>query len=275
MSLVWDNFRRGGSEKLAMLALADWCNDEGDRLHPSISTISKKINASESQTRRIIHGFIDEGYLTVVGNHQGGNPGQSRQYKLNVKKLSTTSMDATPTVYDTPSVHDTPSADATPSMDAHRPLAPMRETPSVHDTQDVSKPLIEPPNTKADKPPEFDPIDYLKSRGVPERVAKDWLKVRKGKKAASTETAFRLISIEIEKAGISFQTAIERCCANSWSGFKASWPANGSRDGLNQSQRRKTTSEIRAETMAGLRGTDNRKEQNNERDITGESRRID
>ena len=126
MSLVWDNFNRGGSEKLAMLALADWCNDEGGSLHPSISDVAKKICVSESQARRIIHGFINEGYLTVVANHGGGNPGQSRHYKLNVEKLKTTCMDATP------------STSATPCMDAKDPLhgcalplAPMTPKPSL------------------------------------------------------------------------------------------------------------------------------------------------
>lgn len=126
MSLVWDNFNRGGSEKLAMLALADWCNDEGGSLHPSVSGVAKKINVSESQARRILHGFISDGYLTVIANHEGGNPGQSRHYKLNVKMLSTPCMDATP------------SASATPSMDAldplhgcALPLAPMTPEPPL------------------------------------------------------------------------------------------------------------------------------------------------
>lgn len=130
MSLVWENYRKGGSEKLAMLALADWCNDQGGSLHPSINAIARKINVSESQARRIVHGFIKDGYLEVIGNHDGGNPGQSRQYRLIVEKLATPSMDATRT----PSTSATPSADATPSMDARLPLAPMRETPSTHDT---------------------------------------------------------------------------------------------------------------------------------------------
>jgi hypothetical protein len=110
MSHVWKNYCRGGSHKLAMLALADWCNDEGGSLHPSIAGIAKKINVSESQARRIIHEFIEEGYLKVVANHLGGNPGQSRHYKLNVKKLSI------------PCMGTTPSTDATPSIDARYPL---------------------------------------------------------------------------------------------------------------------------------------------------------
>ena len=58
MSLVWKNYPKGGSEKLAMLALADWCNDQGGSLHPSINAIARKINVSESQARRIVHELI-------------------------------------------------------------------------------------------------------------------------------------------------------------------------------------------------------------------------
>ena len=126
MSLVWDNYNRGGSEKLAMLALADWCNDQGGSLHPSIAGIARKINVSESQARRIIHKFIEEGYLSVIANHNGGNPGQARHYRLDIERLSTPSADATPCM------------DVTPSTDARYPLhgcalplAPMTPEPSL------------------------------------------------------------------------------------------------------------------------------------------------
>lgn len=121
MSLVWQNFPRGGSEKLTLLALADWCDDEGKNLYPSIQRVAKKISASESQARRIIHGFIDEGLLMVVANHNGGSKGSTRQYRLNIAKLAKT-----------PSTDATPSVRATPSTDARDgwhpcalPLAPM------------------------------------------------------------------------------------------------------------------------------------------------------
>ena len=152
MSIVWDNFKRGGSEKLAMLAMADWCNDQGGSLHPSIQTVAKKINLSESAARRIIHKFIDEGYLTVIGNHNGGDTGQSRRYQLNVKKLLL--IDDEPFIdarspdskmRSTPSVDDTPCADATPSVGAQVPLAWVHITPSVDDTLTTIYPPIEPP----------------------------------------------------------------------------------------------------------------------------------
>lgn len=139
MALVWENFNRGGSEKLAMLALADWCNDDGGSLHPSISAVARKINVSEKQARRIIHKFIDEGYLLVVANHYGGDPGQSRHYNLNVSllKTATTPVDATPCMDATPSTgaqdhshgchpsrecHPSHGCPSTSPMDGSRPL---------------------------------------------------------------------------------------------------------------------------------------------------------
>jgi uncharacterized phage protein (TIGR02220 family) len=125
MNLVWKHYQRGGSEKLALLALADFCDDVGGSLFPSISTVAKRICLSNSQARRIIHGFIDDGLLDVIGNHFGGAKGQSRQYRLNLEKLTFT-----------PSADATPSMDATPSADARYPLhgcalplAPMQANP--------------------------------------------------------------------------------------------------------------------------------------------------
>lgn len=92
MTNVWDNFPGSGSELLVMLALADWCNDEGGSLHPSIAGIAKKIRTSESQARRLVHGLIEAGWLQVIGNENGGAPGATRQYRLNVKRLTETGV---------------------------------------------------------------------------------------------------------------------------------------------------------------------------------------
>lgn len=88
MSLVWDNFPRGGSDKLVMLAMADWCNDQGGSLHPSHAAVAKKCCMSRVQAQRIIRLLEQDGWLTVVGNQYGGAPGATKQYRLNVEKLS-------------------------------------------------------------------------------------------------------------------------------------------------------------------------------------------
>ena len=127
MNLVWNHYPRGGSEKLALLALADWCDDEGGSLYPSIATVARKIAVSESQARRILHGFIDEGLLEVVGNHGGGARTQTRRYRLVIARLAPARVNASPR------------AAATPCTGAHHPshacaspLAPVRPNPSVN-----------------------------------------------------------------------------------------------------------------------------------------------
>lgn len=87
MTSVWDHFPGAGGELLAMLALADWANDEG-LCYPSISTAAARMRLSESQARRIIHRLIDDGWLEVVANEAGGAPKASRRYLLNLGRLT-------------------------------------------------------------------------------------------------------------------------------------------------------------------------------------------
>jgi uncharacterized protein YdaU (DUF1376 family) len=71
--------------------------------------------------------------------------------------------------------------------------------------------------------------------GVSESVFKDYLEVRKTKKAKWTDTALKGLIRESEKAGISLQQAMEMCCARGWVGFNADWikdqqPTNANSD---------------------------------------------
>jgi len=78
---------------------------------------------------------------------------------------------------------------------------------TLHKTQDT----LPKKNTVA--PPE----------GVTVMVWQDWLKLRKAKKAAVTQTAIDGIQREADKARVSLQTALETCCERGWTGFKAEW----------------------------------------------------
>ena len=65
-------------------------------------------------------------------------------------------------------------------------------------------------------------------KGVTDSVWQDWIKLRKEKRAAVTQTAVDGIEREARKAGISLQTALETCCERGWTGFKADWVADKS-----------------------------------------------
>ena len=72
-------------------------------------------------------------------------------------------------------------------------------------------------------------FDFLKSLialGVQEQTARDWMQVRKAKKASNTETAFRKIEQEIAKSGASAEDCIRMSAECSWAGFKAEWMHN-------------------------------------------------
>lgn len=113
LSLVWDNYPGGGSELLALLALADWSDDEG-RCWPSIPSVARKVRLSPDQARRVVHRLIESDYLSVTAGKTGG--GSSRRYQIRLDRL-------------TPCADATPSGGARGSADASPPLAPMQGHP--------------------------------------------------------------------------------------------------------------------------------------------------
>lgn len=220
MSLVWDQFKRGGSEKLVMLAMADWCNDQGLSLHPSHDAVAEKCCISRSQAVRVVRGLVEDGFLEVIGNHFGGAPGTTRQYRLAIEKLRD-SVDATPT----DSTSATGSADATGSTDASRGVAPMRETGSADATQTTIEPSIEPPVKSARKKSKKDQKLELLA-GVDSKVAEQYLEIRKEKKLPLTELAVDMIKAEAALLNWTLEQAIRKCCEKAWAGFKAQWVLN-------------------------------------------------
>ncbi len=86
MSLVWDDNRLGGSRKLVMLAMADWCNDAGGSLFPSNNQVAKKCCISERQVIRILNELTAAGYLHVISHDDGGRS-ISKDYLVDIEKL--------------------------------------------------------------------------------------------------------------------------------------------------------------------------------------------
>ena len=59
--------------------------------------------------------------------------------------------------------------------------------------------------------------------GVSESLFKDYLEVRKGKKAKWTETAYKGLQREADKAKMTLSEVMQMCCERGWVGFKAEW----------------------------------------------------
>jgi hypothetical protein len=128
LSLVWDQFPGGGSDLLALLALADWSDDNG-RCYPSMNAIARKTRLSRSQAQRVVHRLIKDGYLQVTANALGGSPKQTCNYRIVLSHLSGRA-DATATG----------SANATGRTDAAEGSHGCGDRGSAHATQTVSEP---------------------------------------------------------------------------------------------------------------------------------------
>ena len=73
------------------------------------------------------------------------------------------------------------------------------------------------------KAPAFNFQAALIGIGVTEDTAKEFIKVRKAKKAVNTALAFDKIYKEILKTGMDAEHCIKTAVENSWKGFKAEW----------------------------------------------------
>ena len=214
MELVWKAFPGHGSELLIMLVMANWSNDEGGNLFPSVASVAKRIRTSESQARRVLHKLIAEGWISVVGNASGGAPGATRRYVLNLAKLVARA-----------NTHATTGMDATPRTQVRDGAHGCEGTASTGASQHVNKQTSVSVNNKVclrSAQHEMG-VDELILEGVERQHAEDWLKVRRAKRAPLTISAWADVKAEAAKAGISSGEAVRIAAARSWQGFRALW----------------------------------------------------
>jgi hypothetical protein len=83
MTLSWD-LDMQPSNKLVLLALCDWANDEG-LCFPSVSSIARRACLSKRQGQRVMQELMAARWIEVVGNESGGR--SSRRYQINVPAL--------------------------------------------------------------------------------------------------------------------------------------------------------------------------------------------
>ena len=143
------------SQKLVLIVMCDYANDDGLSCHPSVAQVAVKASLSDRQCKRVLKQLQDDGYLSVVANPNGGKPGTTRHYKISVEKLSTGDADDTRTgdASDTPTgdTHDTgdkltrvtPEAKTGDTGDMGG-VTPRAKTGDTHVTQPTIDPSVEP-----------------------------------------------------------------------------------------------------------------------------------
>ncbi len=82
MSWYWEHSTQDGHKLLALLALADWSNDEGE-CYPSIDTIAKRIRRDRRSAQRVIGDLETAGELVIYpGMGKGADGKRSSLYYL-------------------------------------------------------------------------------------------------------------------------------------------------------------------------------------------------
>ncbi len=130
-------------------------------------------------------------------------------------------------------------------------------------------------NPAPKNPARFDPMQHLLGLEVTEPVARDWLALRKTKRAPATETAINGIITEAIKASLTLQAALEVCCKNGWQGFEAKWlEGKNARAGpTGYAQQRDEERKEVGDILTGRKKT-NERASSNDRDIPGECARV-
>ncbi|MFL9610195.1 hypothetical protein ACKF11_08940 [Methylobacillus sp. Pita2] len=228
--LVLYNYRKPGSGKLVMMILANWCDDRGLNLYPSIAAVADLACLSEVQTRRVIHGLIDDGYLEVVGNHDGGAKHATRRYRIVIERL----VNREDKVIHTGIVDDTPLMDDTPiTGERGRQSKPMKNKDSEKSelSTRLSPMRANTLRNNNKKHTHKSPIpdddleigDVRLPAYVDKETVQDFKRVLKKKRGTLTNALLNSMMKEAGKAGITLEQAIEFCCLHHWATFKATW----------------------------------------------------
>jgi hypothetical protein len=81
----------------------------------------------------------------------------------------------------------------------------------------------QPPEPEPEPEPEPKHKKHITPEGVSDSVFKDYLEVRKTKKAKWTETALKGLQREAKDANMTLEQVMIMCCERNWVGFKAEW----------------------------------------------------
>ncbi|QYJ79410.1 helix-turn-helix domain-containing protein [Shewanella acanthi] len=206
--------------KLVLIKLADNANDSGE-CWPSYQYIADQCEIGKSTVRKHITDLAKAGFLSIESRK--GPKGNL----TNVYTLTLCHQIAHPVSPD--SIGMPP--DSTPPM-------PPDSTGISHSLETVNEPLKDLPAKAGQATPSPSPtslsktieLDYSSWPAMPSQpIFKDWLEVRKSKRAKLTQSAINRLAPQLHQAvaaGLSVDEVFELCAAKCWIGFEFIWLVN-------------------------------------------------
>lgn len=149
MTDVWAYADCKGSELLMLLALADFSDDNGENIYPSMQTLAGKVRMHETQARRIVQTLIKKDLLEIIeagGWDRGRN--RSNSYRIKLENLGGSNLLPPPS---RPRYHRGSTGTTTV-------VVPTREDPSSDPSYNTPVQKKRPP--RAQKRKSYQPEDY-------------------------------------------------------------------------------------------------------------------
>ncbi|HVJ09712.1 MAG TPA: helix-turn-helix domain-containing protein [Acidisarcina sp.] len=84
MADVWDNGPEDAAQCAVLVALANFCNDDGGNCFPSVARVAKMLRYSERTVQRAIASLVADGWMTV---ERAGGRGVFSSYTIDVRRL--------------------------------------------------------------------------------------------------------------------------------------------------------------------------------------------
>lgn len=76
------------TKKLVLLCLADFSNDFGENIFPSVGTLATKSSCAARTVQRVLKDLEKDEFITCISSKAGGAPGSTAHYQINLKKLN-------------------------------------------------------------------------------------------------------------------------------------------------------------------------------------------
>jgi hypothetical protein len=223
MSHVWASGPENSTEVLVLLALADFCNDDGE-CWPSMATIARKTRMSERGVQKVCARLCEGGWLTI--SHNSGRKG-CNLFVINPRTTFTPEPRSPRTTFAKPP----------------NPVHPTPEPGSPEPSRTIKEPSEG--NTSRE-------IEAALSRFASPDAARSFIAYRRKIRKALTITAARRIATQLEKV-LNGQgdpdDALGMAEEKGWQSVQADWYFNA------KTQRKPNGTTDRAQFDAAIRET--------------------
>lgn len=88
MAAVWSGFPHGGSELLCMLALADFADENGGNIFPSMTTLAQKLRVDKRNAQRIVRKLEADGFIEKIEASNGGARIATNRMRIRLDRLT-------------------------------------------------------------------------------------------------------------------------------------------------------------------------------------------